>query len=132
MKKIAYLFMLIALLVMAGCGNEQIKEHGETVEASKYQQRFIHEEWDVDSSGSLGKREVATGIFESLDVNHDNYITRKEWDNVELYYPDNTYGSFVEWDLNDDSRVDKNEAETKFKDLDLYEKWNTNNNKNGN
>lgn len=123
MKKRNYLFSLLALVWVAGCEKDQIKEQGETVEISEYQERFIHEEWDINSNGSLEKKEFMDGLFKALDTNKDDRITNIEWEDIETYYPDDKYSTFNEWDVNNDGRLDVDEFETEANNLELFNKW---------
>lgn len=123
MKKISYLIVLLALVWVAGCEKDQIKEQGETVEISEYQERFIHEEWDYNADGSLEKGEFMDGLFKALDTNKDDRITNIEWEDIETYYPDDEYGTFNEWDVNNDGRLDVDEFETETNNLELFNKW---------
>lgn len=114
--------IMIVLLAFLSCNQERIKEQGEA-EISEYQERFVYEEWDIDSSGSLGKQELTSGIFESLDINDNDFLSSDEWEGTKFYFEDNNYGAFNEWDLNNDGRLNKKEFETAVAGTDLYEQW---------
>lgn len=128
MKKTKKSFLIIAAwaLIVTACGEEQVQEHGEWVEISEYRERFVYEEWDLDASGTLEERELASGIFESLDTDENDLLTGDEWRRAEFYFTGNDYGTFNEWDINNDGRLEEEEFNVVVDQVGLFDRWDTN------
>lgn len=63
--------------------NDGLISEGEYTDALGPDDDFI--DWDDDGDGMLSDNELNDGIYDRYDMNQDGYITRDEYDAVDLF-----------------------------------------------
>lgn len=130
-------FLLITFMTWIACNHEGGNNRGaqyddDSMQSDAYIDRAAFSEsftmhdnfplWDQDQDSVLNESELLQGVFNSLDTDHDGYLSAVEW-NVLGKYDADKFKSFNEVDENGDGRIDQTEYNDPVRTLTIYQDW---------
>lgn len=85
-------------------------------------------QWDLNGDGTLSEDELFNGFYKLWDSNKNGFIERNEWVNgiagfFAIYLVSDS-GTFDDWDLNNDSKLNEYEFKLAMTKADYFGGWN--------
>lgn len=89
-----------------------------------FAEREVYDDLDADGDGEVGEEDFHAWMWTSLDANDDDEVDERQFTRfTERWSDDLEWGSYGEWDADEDGTLTDSEFQTGISEVGVFDDW---------